>query len=173
MSLRSRLSAVLSRTMRTRAARMLVLPTFPPLHLALYRLTRGRINVTALIVPTLVLHSTGAKTGLTRQTPLMCWPEPDGSYLVSGSNWGRPAHPAWTANLLANPHAEIDVKRRRVPVRAELVLGDERAQVWPRLNAQWPNYRAYETDAGREMRIFRLVPSGSAVPDRPSTARGA
>jgi deazaflavin-dependent oxidoreductase (nitroreductase family) len=109
-------------------------------------------------VPSLVLVTTGAKTGLRRETPLMCWPRPDGSYLVSGSNWGQAAHPAWTANLLAHPDAEIVVRGRRIPVHATLLAGAEREALWPLLEAQWPGYREYERRAGRELRIFRLAP---------------
>ena len=153
-------SAVLSRLMRTAFARRFVLPVFPPLHMLLLRASGGRVNITDLLVPSLVLHSTGAKSGLLRQTPLMCWPRPDGSYLVAGSNWGHAHHPGWTANLLARPTAEIVVRRRRLPVRAELLTGAQRDEVWTVLEAQWPDYRAYERAAAREVRIFRLVPLG-------------
>ena len=144
--------------MRTALARRLVLPVFPPLHMWMLRVTAGRVNITDLLVPSLVLHSTGAKSGLDRQTPLMCWPRPDGSYLVAGSNWGRAHHPAWTANLLAHPQAEIVVRRKRQVVRAELLTGAAREGAWSVLEAQWPDYRAYERAAAREVRIFRLVP---------------
>jgi deazaflavin-dependent oxidoreductase (nitroreductase family) len=129
-----------------------------PAQLWLYRLTRGRVQFSALLVPSLVLVTTGARSGLRRETPLMCWPRPDGSYLVCGSNWARPAHPAWTANLLAQPEAEIVVRRRRIPVVAQLLQGAERDAAWPVLEAQWPRYREYERQAGRPLRIFRLVP---------------
>jgi hypothetical protein len=61
--------------------------------------------------------------------------------------------------LLARPDAQIVVSRRRTRVRAELLEGAERDAAWPVLEAQWPSYREYERQAGREIRIFRLVPS--------------
>jgi deazaflavin-dependent oxidoreductase (nitroreductase family) len=124
----------------------------------LYRATGGRFQLSALLLPALLLVTTGAKSGLRRETPLMCLPRPDGSYLVSGSNWGQPQHPAWTANLLARADAEIVVKRRTIPVRAELLDGAEREAAWTLLEAQFPDYRGYERMAGRQVRIFRLVP---------------
>lgn len=156
--LRLLLAAFFSRTMRTWFGRRVVLPVFPTAQLWLLRATGGRFNITDLLVPSLVLHHTGARTGLPRQTPLMCWPRPDGSFLVAGSNWGLPAHPAWTANLLVHAQARIVFARRSIEVRAELLAGAERELAWPVLEAQWPDYRAYERDAGREVRIFRLVP---------------
>lgn len=156
--LRLLLAAFFSRTMRTWFGRHVVLPVFPKAQLWLLRVTRGRFNITDLLVPSLVLQHTGARTGRPRETPLMCWPLPDGSFLVAGSNWGLPAHPAWTVNLLAHLDARIVFGGRTIDVHAELLIGAEREQVWPVLEAQWPNYRAYERDAGRELRIFRLVP---------------
>ena len=152
------LAAFFSRLMRTSFAHRVFTPLIAPMHLRLYRLTRGRFHFSALLVPSLVLISTGAKSGLRRETPLMCWPRPDGSYLVCGSNWGRPEHPAWTSNLLANPDAHIVVSRHQVPVRAELLQGADRDAAWPVLEAQWPRYREYERRAERPLRIFRLIP---------------
>jgi deazaflavin-dependent oxidoreductase (nitroreductase family) len=153
------LAAFFSKVMRTRAAQRYVAPLVPPLQMRLYRWTRGRVNLSAIVVPSLVLETTGAKTGQARQTPLMCWPERDGSWLVAGSNWGQPHHPAWTTNLLAHPQAHVVFARRRRPVRAVLLDGAEREAAWPVLEAQWPGYRSYEQTAGRELRIFRLVPA--------------
>jgi deazaflavin-dependent oxidoreductase (nitroreductase family) len=147
-----------SRLMRTRFAHRVFTPFVAPVQMWVYRVTGGRIQLSAMIIPSLVLVTTGAKSGLPRETPLMCWPRPDGSYLVSGSNWGQAQHPAWTANLLAHPEAEIVVRRQHLPVHATLITGAERESLWPLLEAQWPGYRDYERRAGRELRIFRLAP---------------
>lgn len=106
-------------------------------------------------MPALVLHSVGARTGEERRTELMCVPDGD-TWLVTGSNYGRPTHPAWTYNLLAHPEAAIDVGGRRVLVRASLVPDDERERTWATLERQWPGYRGYESTAHRRLRIFRL-----------------
>lgn len=131
-----------------------------PAQLWLYRKTGGRFQLSALLVPSLVLITTGAKTGQRRETPLICFPRPDGSYLVCGSNWGRAQHPAWTTNLLKTPDAEIVVSRKTLRVTAQLLDDQAREEVWPVLEAQWPGYRDYERQAGRPLRIFRLVPTG-------------
>jgi deazaflavin-dependent oxidoreductase (nitroreductase family) len=151
-------AAFFSRLMRTSFAHRIFTPFIAPAQLWLYRVTGGRVQFSAILVPSLVLVTTGAKSGLRRETPLMCWPRPDGSYLVCGSNWGRPDHPAWTANLLAHPDTEIVVRRRNIPVHATLLSGADRVAAWPILEAQWPGYREYERKAGRDIRIFRLVP---------------
>ena len=70
----------------------------------------------------------------------------------------RLEHPAWTANLMANPDAEVSFKGKSTPVRAHLLTTDEKAQVWPRLVQFWPNYDVYVERSGRDLRVFRLDP---------------
>jgi deazaflavin-dependent oxidoreductase (nitroreductase family) len=156
--IRVRLAGMFSRLMRTRFARRVFLPHIAPVQLWLYRRTGGRFQLSALVLPSLVLVTTGAKSGLRRETPLMCLPRPDGSYLVAGSNWGQAHHPAWSANLLAHPDAEILVRRGAHPVHARLLEGDEREAAWGLLESQFPGYREYETQAQRHIRIFALQP---------------
>ena len=151
-------AAFFSRVMRTQFAQRHISPHFAPLQQWLYRKTGNRFQISALLAPTLILWTTGAKSGQRRETPLLCWPEDGGSFLVSGSNWGKPHHPAWTANLLAHPDAEITYKRRTFSVHATLLDGDERASIWPVLEKQFPGYRQYEVTAGRPVRVFRLTP---------------
>src|SRR5438094_1336231 len=91
------LAGFFSRLMRTKFAHRFFTPYIAPVQLWLYRVTGGRFQLSALLLPALMLVTKGARTGQRRETPLMCVPRPDGSYLVSGSNWGQPHHPAWTA----------------------------------------------------------------------------
>jgi deazaflavin-dependent oxidoreductase (nitroreductase family) len=124
----------------------------------MFLLTGGRMQISGLIVPSLVLRTTGAKSGLPREAPLMYCPEPDGAMLVTGSNFAGDRHPAWTANLLAHPDAVALVRGEPIAVHAELIGDDERESVWARLERQWPGYREYERASGRALRIFRLTP---------------
>ena len=109
------------------------------------------------MLPSLVLTTTGAKSGQKRTTPLATKPE-DGYWYVVGSNFGRDTHPAWTANLIANPDAEVSFDARLTPVRAHLLDEAEKAEAWPRLVTFWPNYDVYTERSGRDLRVFRLDP---------------
>ncbi|MET8833635.1 nitroreductase family deazaflavin-dependent oxidoreductase [Micromonospora sp. NPDC004540] len=123
------------------------------------RLTKGRVVAFGL-VPSLVLTTTGRRSGKPRSNPLLYVPDGD-AYVVIGSNWGQQHQPAWSLNLLAQPAAEVDVRGRRVPVRAEPIGGAERERLFTRLVDEWPAYRTYvERAGGREIRVFRLVPVG-------------
>ncbi|HEV7742765.1 MAG TPA: nitroreductase family deazaflavin-dependent oxidoreductase [Pseudolysinimonas sp.] len=119
--------------------------------------SRGRMPLSGLGVPSLVLHTTGAKSGLPRDTELMYCPDGP-EMLITGSNFARDTHPAWSANLLRHPDAAVTVRRTRIEVRAQLVPAAEREETWKKLETNWPGYRGYERTAGRELRIFRLTP---------------
>src|SRR3954468_17363355 len=69
----------------------------PPVDRTLTKLTRGRFVLTSLLMPSLVLTHTGAKTGLERIPPLACMPDGDGAWFVVASNFGQQMHPAWSA----------------------------------------------------------------------------
>lgn len=130
----------------------------PHLDRGLSRLTRGRFVLSQLLVPTLVLTSTGAKSGLVRTTPLATLPDADGSFFVVGSNFGGGTHPGWSANLLKSPTATVVFRGRSVEVDAHLLDEHEKSTVWPRLREVWPVYDDYVAKSGRDLRVFRLVP---------------
>ncbi len=123
----------------------------------LHRLAGGR-PIGGGVLPTLLLTSTGAKTGLPRSTPLACWPDPDGSLLIVGSNFGKDHHPAWSANLIRTPEARVGFRGREFEVTAVLLSGEERAAAWPGLVERWPVYARYADKSGRQLRVFRLIP---------------
>ncbi|MGB8651841.1 MAG: nitroreductase family deazaflavin-dependent oxidoreductase [Mycobacteriales bacterium] len=133
----------------------------PPVDRGLSRLTGGRLAVSQLLVPTLVITTTGAKSGLPRTTPLATLPDGDAFYVV-GSNFGGGAHPGWSANLLKTPEATVTYRGRTTAVRAHLLDEQEKAAVWPRLLKIWPTYDRYVERSGRNLRVFRLDPVRSA-----------
>jgi deazaflavin-dependent oxidoreductase (nitroreductase family) len=143
---------------RTRVFRAVGPVVLPPVERALTWVSRGRLQVSALLVPSLVLHSTGARSGEPRDTYLMYTPDGRGRAIVAGSAFAQGRHPAWTYNLLAHPEASISVGGRRMPVRATLIGDDERDATWARIESQWPGYRGYERDSGRVVRLFLLQP---------------
>jgi deazaflavin-dependent oxidoreductase (nitroreductase family) len=132
----------------------------PPVDKVLHRLTGGRVLLSRGLLPGLVLTTTGRRSGEPRPSPLMCVPEPEGTFLVVGSNFGRDAHPAWTGNLLAQPEATISYGRRDIPVTAELLEGATRDEAWARALKVWPTFASYQGRVDRQLRVFRLRPQG-------------
>ncbi|WP_406510788.1 nitroreductase/quinone reductase family protein [Streptomyces sp. NBC_00212] len=147
----------MQRVSSTRAFARIAPHFIPAMDRAVHRLTRGRVILSARMLPGVVLTARGAKSGLPRTTPLACMPEEGGdSWVLIGSNFGRPGHPVWTGNLLAHPDAEISWKGRDIAVRARLLQGEERAAAWRAALDFWPPYATYQSRIEREIRLFRL-----------------
>ncbi|GAA1785324.1 nitroreductase family deazaflavin-dependent oxidoreductase [Agromyces lapidis] len=150
--------SVVSPLTRTRLFRWAAPRLLPPVERLLAWLSGGRVQLSGLLVPSLVLHTTGARSGEPRESALMYTPDGHGRAIVAGTSFARDRHPAWTYNLIAHPDAAITVRGRRMPVRAIRVDEADRDAVWSLIEAQWPGYRAYERESGRVVRLFRLQP---------------
>ena len=98
--------------------------------------------------------------------------EGSGDWILVGSNFGREGHPAWTANLLRHPEAEVNWHGEDIAVRARLLEGDERERVWQEALRFWPPYATYQSRITREIRLFRLTrrPEGREGTSRAPTA---
>jgi deazaflavin-dependent oxidoreductase (nitroreductase family) len=159
VKLDSRLGRVVQRAAQTSSFSPVALKIAPFLDKLISKATGGRFTMTSLIVPTLVLTTTGAKTGQPRTTPLACMPDGDGVFYVVGSNFGTEKHPAWTGNLMKTPKAKVVSSGQSMQVDAQLLSDEEKAEVWPRLTKVWPTYDTYVTKTDRNLRVFRLTRS--------------
>ena len=140
----------------TRAFARIAPHVIPAMDRTVHRLTRGKVLLSAQMLPGVILTSTGARSGQLRRSPLACMPE-EGGWILVGSNFGRAGHPAWTHNLIAHPDAEISWKGEEIPVTARLLEGEERAEVWKTALAFWPPYATYQKRIEREIRLFRII----------------
>ncbi|MFI1397610.1 nitroreductase family deazaflavin-dependent oxidoreductase [Streptomyces sp. NPDC020681] len=148
---------LVQRVSSTRTFAKIAPHVIPALDRAVHRLTRGKVLLSAQMLPGVILTSRGAKTGQERVTPLACMPEESGDWILIGSNFGRDAHPAWTANLLKHPEAEVNWRGETIPVRARLLESEERERVWKAALVFWPPYATYQSRISREIRLFRLT----------------
>ena len=103
---------------------------------------------TARFSPTLVLKTTGRKSGEAQIAPL--------TYGLYGREWvviaskgGAPTHPAWYLNLVADPNVTVQVKGDRYAAVARTAEGAERERLWKLMNAVWPSYDEYATRTSR------------------------
>ena len=124
----------------------------PPLHRFIRRVTAGKFVPGAA----LVLFSTGARTGLVRETPLESFNK-DGSWFLVGSNFAQRHHPAWTTNLLVNPHCEVLIRGRRSKATATLLSGTDRQAAWGSAIEHFGGWSNYPSLTDREFRIFELT----------------
>lgn len=158
MTVIDRLRPFVQKVSSTRGFAKVAPHVIPVMDKVVHRLSGGKVLLSAQMLPGVVLTAVGAKSGLPRRTPLACMPEDGGTFVLVGSNFGRTDHPAWTANLLRHPEAEVSWKGRDIPVTAELLVGDARVAAWKELLRFWPPYAAYAARIEREIRLFRLTP---------------
>jgi deazaflavin-dependent oxidoreductase (nitroreductase family) len=130
------------------------------LNVPLYRLSGGRIGGKLDRTPVLLLTTTGRKSGQRRTAPVAYLADGD-RYVVIGSNAGHARVPAWSLNLKANPEAEVEVGRKRVPARARVAEGEERADLWRKMNDQYSGFDDYAARTTRDIVLFVLEPVSS------------
>ena len=102
------------------------------------------------LLPTLLLTTTGRKSGEPRALPLI-YGEADGSFVIIASKGGMPSHPIWYLNLEAEPECEIQVASRRMKARARVAEGEERERLWRQLAEIYPPYDDYQKSAGERV----------------------
>ena len=135
-----------------------------PLDRLLYSRSGGRISVAHIGVKrpgalqTLLLTTTGRKSGQPRTTPVL-YLEDGASLIVVASNFGREHHPAWSGNLLANPNASARIRDRERTVVARQATEEEKGALWPRLLELYPAWEAYVERTDRSFRAFFLEPA--------------
>jgi len=108
-------------------------------------------------IPTLLLETVGAKSGMPRQAVLGFLREGDDAWIVIASLAGAARNPAWLHNLAKQPVATVQFDDgARVEVRGETVEGADLEAVWRRIEGDAPEYAKYRTTTDREMAIVRL-----------------
>jgi F420H(2)-dependent quinone reductase len=132
---------------------------FMRVHDTVYQKTNGWVGHRLMGLPSLLLHTVGAKTGKPRTTSLTYARDGD-DYLVVASNGGAPRSPGWYHNLKANPDIEINVGPKRFAVTAKPVLpGDQdRERLWQIVTKYNKAYPEYQKRTSRPIPIVRLTP---------------
>jgi deazaflavin-dependent oxidoreductase (nitroreductase family) len=110
------------------------------------------------MVPTLLLTTTGRKSGKSLTLPLIFGRSED-DYVVVASKGGAPAHPAWYLNLDANPEVQVQLKADRFKARAHTAQGQERTKLWRMMVGIYAPYEQYQTKTARQIPVVVLRPS--------------
>jgi deazaflavin-dependent oxidoreductase (nitroreductase family) len=106
---------------------------------------------------TLVLATTGRKTGIPRRTCLIYGTVGE-DFVVVGSKAGADEDPAWFKNLQADPSVGVQVGGRRFTARARVASPAERAPLWLQMAQIFPLYDEYAQKTDREIPIVLLTP---------------
>ena len=112
-------------------------------------------------VPTLLLTTTGRRTGTRHRTALI-YGRSGSDYVVVGSKGGATRHPAWYINLSADPRVDVQVGAEKFAAVARTADGAERARLWAAMNEIWPSYEDYQEKTDREIPVVVLSRSAPA-----------
>jgi deazaflavin-dependent oxidoreductase (nitroreductase family) len=84
--------------------------------------------------------------------------ERDGIYVAIASKGGADDQPEWYHNFIAHPEVELQDGAVKKTYRAEVVEGDERADLWKLSVDTWPTYGEYQKKTDRQIPVFKLSP---------------
>ncbi len=131
-------------------------------HLREYMESGGRKGHIWRGYPTLLLTTTGRRTGQARITPLIYGQDGE-RLIVVASNAGRDHHPAWYLNLQASSIVQVQVGPRHLVARARRATPDEKPRLWALMTGIFPRYRRYQEETGRDIPVVILEPETSGM----------
>jgi deazaflavin-dependent oxidoreductase (nitroreductase family) len=127
-------------------------------HVDRYRETDGEEGHDWQGTQTLLLTTTGRRSGEERTTPLIYAPYGDSgdAFTIVASKGGSDEPPAWYLNLTAEPDVEVQVKGDRFKARARTAGEDEKPGIWETMVSEWPAYDEYQSSTERVIPVVVL-----------------
>jgi deazaflavin-dependent oxidoreductase (nitroreductase family) len=122
-----------------------------------FRANEGRVGGPWAGTMLILIHHIGAKSGIERVSPLGCSTQGDGRFAIVASNGGSPTHPDWYHNLKANPRIKVEAGTQMFTVLAEELDDTARAELWPKLVAEYPSIGEFQTRTTRQIPAFMLT----------------
>ena len=127
-----------------------------------FRTNKGRVGGMFEATPLLLLHHTGAKSGVSRVNPVG-YLRDDGRYVIFASNGGAPSNPDWYHDLKAQPNTTIEVRSARTGVVAEEATGQERERLFAIGAERFPQLAEYARQTDRVIPVIVLVRGGRQI----------
>ena len=106
-----------------------------------------------------LLHTTGARSGQDRTSPVAGF-DIDGRLVVVASAAGRPQHPSWYHNLVADPNVRVerweDEALAEFKATATPAEGADRDALWNEIVSRSPGFAEYQTKTDRVIPVVVL-----------------
>lgn len=104
----------------------------------------------------LLVHTTGAKSGLKRINPVAQIMDGD-RYVIIASKGGAPTNPDWYYNIKANPEVTIEVGTQKYPALAAITEEPERSELYEKMAAQYTGFKDYKEKTKRVIPVVTLT----------------
>ena len=112
--------------------------------------------------PMVILTTVGAKSGATREIPLVYSRDGDRIVIIA-SMGGAPKHPSWYHNLVAQPRVTVEIDGERFTVIAHVADGAERRRLYDQHAAINPSFLEYEARTTRVIPVITLQREASSA----------
>ena len=105
------------------------------------------------MLTTLLLTTTGRKSGKQLIIPLIYRPTGDGGYCVIASKGGAPSHPAWFLNLEADPNVDLQIVNDKFKAVRRVAEGEERTRLWNVMVDYYAPFADYQASTERQIPV--------------------
>jgi deazaflavin-dependent oxidoreductase (nitroreductase family) len=122
-------------------------------HRVILATTGNRLLARPFGMPLVELHTTGRKSGLPRSCYLTAPIHDDHRVVLVASKGGDDRNPDWYQNLQAHPDAEVVIDGERHRIRARTADAAEKAEIWPKIIAEYKGYAGYQRRTTRDIPV--------------------
>ena len=136
----------------------LMMRTANLLHRTVLTVSGGRIGSQAGPMPVVELRHVGRKSGKEYRTLLTSPLQENGGYVLVASKGGDDRDPDWYRNLVAHPDVDLVARGTTIPVTARTATDEERAELWPRIEAVYKGYAGYQARTDRVIPVVICEP---------------
>jgi deazaflavin-dependent oxidoreductase (nitroreductase family) len=122
-----------------------------------FRANGGRVGGRFADTTLILVHNTGARTGVERVSPVACSDRGDGRYAIIAANGGSPRHPGWYHNLRARQKTTVELGEETFPVHVTEVDGPAHAELWRELVEEFPHIAGFQARTARRIPLLILT----------------
>jgi deazaflavin-dependent oxidoreductase (nitroreductase family) len=122
-----------------------------------FRANEGKVGGRFEGYPLILIHHVGAKTGTGHVTPVSCFPQSDGRFVIVASNGGARTNPDWYYNLKAHPQINVEFGTETFAVAVRELEGDEREKAWADIVGAVPDVANTQNKTRRTIPLLLLT----------------
>ena len=122
-----------------------------------FRANAGKVGGPFAGKSLLLLHTSGAKSGLPRINPVACIKDGD-RFVIIASKGGAPTNPDWYYNILANPLVSVETGSEQFQAWAAIAAEPERTRLYTKMVEMMPGFAEYQRKTTRVIPVVILTP---------------
>lgn len=124
--------------------------------IAEFRANKGKVGGYFEHTNLLLLHTTGAKSGLERVNPVAYFID-DNRYVIIASKSGADTDPDWYRNLLAHSDVSVEVGTEEFQATAKAASEPERTRLYEKMESINPGFTEYKQKTSRVIPVITLT----------------